>query len=192
MADAVYRCTGRGGAGNFYSQKDIEEVAKRKSEDLEAQKSQTLADDEPLTDPADGPAPLVATPTVSSNGGDGSVSVRTYARSGRGGAGNFIDVPSSSIATAPPPSSPKSQDQSHPQPQSPRRGGALSGRGGAGNWTTQSEHGESEPYDQEQERKRREALDAHILRDIRDSLPQPPKIHYMHGPGRGRKPDLSV
>ena len=36
----------------------------------------------------------------------------------------------------------------------------------------------------------REALDAHILQDIRDSLPQPPKIHYMHGEGRGRKPDL--
>ncbi|KAK6953028.1 hypothetical protein Daesc_005326 [Daldinia eschscholtzii] len=198
MADAVYRRTGRGGAGNFYSQKDIEEVAQRKSEDLEAQKSQTLADDEPLADPADGPAPLVAT-TVSSNGGGGNDNgngVRTYARSGRGGAGNFIDVPSSFVTTAPPSSStstPKSQDPSHPAPpQSPRRGGALSGRGGAGNWTAQSEHGEPEPYDQEQERKRREALDAHILQDIRDSLPQPPKIHYMHGPGRGRKPDLPV
>ncbi|KAI0844975.1 hypothetical protein F5Y00DRAFT_184925 [Daldinia vernicosa] len=181
MADTVYRRSGRGGAGNFYSQKDIEEATKRKSEDLEAQKSQPLADDEPLTDPADGPAQPVAGSTT--NG------AKAYARSGRGGAGNFVDVPSSPVATTAPTHASKPQDQSHPQspPTSPRRGGALSGRGGAGNWT--SEHGEGEPYDREQERKRREALDAHILEDIRDSLPQPPKIHYMHGPGRGRKPD---
>ncbi|KAI1659556.1 hypothetical protein F4813DRAFT_336747 [Daldinia decipiens] len=192
MADTVYRRSGRGGAGNFYSQKDIEEATGRKSEDLEAQKSLPLADDEPLTDPADGPAQHVAAPIVGST----TCGVRT----GRGGAGNFVDVPllssSSSIATTAPTTTASTahasnpQDQPHPQspPTSPRRGGALSGRGGAGNWT--SEHGESEPYDQEQERKRREALDAHILQDIRDSLPQPPKIHYMHGPGRGRKPDL--
>ncbi|KAI2783015.1 hypothetical protein F4815DRAFT_413677 [Daldinia loculata] len=190
MADTVYRRSGRGGAGNFYSQKDIEEATGRNSEDLEAQKSQPLADDdEPLTDPADGPAQPVAVPIVGST--------TSGVRIGRGGAGNFVDVPSSSIATTAPATKSTThasnpQDQSHPQspPTSPRRGGALSGRGGAGNWT--SEHGEFEPYDQEQERKRREALDAHILQDIRDSLPQPPKIHYMHGPGRGRKPDLPV
>ncbi|KAI0122262.1 hypothetical protein F4814DRAFT_408119 [Daldinia grandis] len=191
MADTVYRRSGRGGAGNFYSQQDIEEATKRKSEDLEAQKSQPLADDEPLTDPADGPAQPVAAPIV----GPTTSGARTYVRSGRGGVGNFVDVPSPSIATMAPTagstthtSNPQDQSDSQSPPTSPRRGGALSGRGGAGNWT--SEHGEGEPYDQEQERKRREALDAHILEDIRDSLPQPPKIHYMHGPGRGRKPDL--
>ncbi|KAI1469364.1 uncharacterized protein F4812DRAFT_422826 [Daldinia caldariorum] len=182
MSDAVYRRSGRGGAGNFYSQKDIDEAAKRKSQDLEAQTPQTRADDEPLADPADGPAQPAATPTVSS----ASNGARTYARAGRGGAGNFVDVPSSSevatVTVAAPSSTPTAQDQAHIQP--PRH----SGRGGAGNWT--SEHAGAEPYDQEQERKRREALDAHILQDIRDSLPQPPKIHYMHGPGRGRKPDL--
>ncbi|KAI1808607.1 hypothetical protein F4811DRAFT_499993 [Daldinia bambusicola] len=178
MSDAVYRRSGRGGAGNFYSQKDIEEVAKRKSQDLEAQKPQPFADDEPLTDPADGPAQPAATPAISST----SNGTRTYARAGRGGAGNFVDVPSSSVATVTPPSTSAAQDQAHIQ--QPRH----SGRGGAGNWT--SEHAGSEPHDQEEERKRREALDAHILEDIRDSLPQPPKIHYMHGPGRGRKPDL--
>ncbi|KAI8966361.1 hypothetical protein F5Y11DRAFT_190348 [Daldinia sp. FL1419] len=186
MADMPYRRSGRGGAGNFYSQKDIEEVvAKRKSEDPEAQKSQPLADDEPLTDPADGPAPLVPTTTTGST----ASGVKTYARSGRGGAGNFVDPSvATTISTA---QAAKPQNQSHLRspPASPRRGGASSGRGGAGNWT--SEHGD-EPYDREQERKRREALDAHILQDIRNSLPQPPKIHYMHGPGRGRKPDLPV
>ncbi|KAI1098984.1 hypothetical protein F4804DRAFT_100074 [Jackrogersella minutella] len=177
MAD-VYRRSGRGGAGNFYSQKEIEEARTGKAEDLEAQKSQHLPDDEPLPDPADVPAQ----PTTPS--ADGS---RTYARSGRGGAGNFIDVPLSSTNTAAPSSPPGHQQ---PPPSTARNG--HSGRGGAGNWTSpENEEGEGEgAYDPAQERRRREALDAHILEDIRESLPQPPKIHYMHGPGRGRKPDL--
>ncbi|KAI1458340.1 hypothetical protein F4805DRAFT_145993 [Annulohypoxylon moriforme] len=196
MAD-VYRRSGRGGAGNFYSQKDIEEVTKGKSEDLEAQKLQHLPDDEPLGDPADVPAQATP-PVTNSTSGDGT---RTYARSGRGGAGNFVDVPPSASSISPnptatidtstvsAPSSPNSSiNASHPQAyaQPPARSG-LSGRGGAGNWVSTDS---DTAYDPEQERKRREALDAHILQDIRESLPQPPKIHYMHGPGRGRKPDL--
>ncbi|KAI1213226.1 uncharacterized protein F4807DRAFT_410201 [Annulohypoxylon truncatum] len=193
MAD-VYRRSGRGGAGNFYSQKDIEEATKGKPEDLEAQKPQHLVDDEPLNDPADVPA-QAAPPIASTNTANGSGNgTRTYARSGRGGAGNFVDVPPSISATTDAsttsaPSSPGSST-STPNPQSstqpPARSG-LSGRGGAGNWVTTDPE---TAYDPEQERKRREALDAHILQDIRESLPQPPKIHYMHGPGRGRKPDL--
>ncbi|KAI2470438.1 hypothetical protein F4781DRAFT_421357 [Annulohypoxylon bovei var. microspora] len=200
----VYRRSGRGGAGNFYSQKDIEEVTKGKPEDLEAQKLGHLPDDEPLSDPADVPAqtapPIMSTSTsTDGGGGDGS---RTSARSGRGGVGNFVDVPPSTLSTAPAstttiptvpdPSSHPSSSTNAPKPlsqppQPPTRSG-HSGRGGAGNWVSTDE----EPaYDPEQERKRREALDAHILEDIRESLPQPPKIHYMHGPGRGRKPDLA-
>ncbi|KAI4865881.1 hypothetical protein F4820DRAFT_277723 [Hypoxylon rubiginosum] len=189
MAD-VYRRTGRGGAGNFYSQKDVEEATKAadSSKDLEAQKQhqQPPADEIP-TDPADPPSQHTTTTTSDSNNG-------AYARTGRGGAGNFVD-PVTAAASSPssPPASPSST--ATPAPATVARSG-LSGRGGAGNWTTVPGEGEDgggggAVYDPEQERKRREALDAHILQDIRDSLPQPPRIHYMHGPGRGRKPDLS-
>ncbi|KAI0098975.1 hypothetical protein F4776DRAFT_527093 [Hypoxylon sp. NC0597] len=182
MAD-VYRRSGRGGAGNFYSQKDIEEVTNKEagSKDLEAQKPQHFPDDEPLTDPAD--VPSQAAPQIASAASSG-----TYARSGRGGAGNFVDpasisegspLPTSSIITT--------ASKSHQSPPTAPRSG-LSGRGGAGNWTS-TEETKEEVYDPEQEHKRREALDANILKGIRESLPQPPKIHYMHGPGRGRKPE---
>ncbi|KAI0883646.1 uncharacterized protein GGS22DRAFT_167605 [Annulohypoxylon maeteangense] len=198
MAD-VYRCSGRGGAGNFYSQKDIDEVMKGKPEDLEAQKPQHIPDDEPLGDPADVPTQTTP-PFTNTTAGNGA---RAYIRSGRGGAGNFVDVPPSispatlnptialDMSTVPAPSSPTSffntpDPQTYAQTvQHPARSGP-SGRGGAGNWVSTDSDME---YDPEQERKRREALDAHILQDIRESLPQPPKIHYMHGPGRGRKPD---
>ncbi|KAI6091858.1 hypothetical protein F4821DRAFT_254613 [Hypoxylon rubiginosum] len=194
MAD-VYRRTGRGGAGNFYSQKDIAEATKAadSSKDLEAQKQQQQQPapaDEIPTDPADAPAQ------------NATLAPGAYARTGRGGAGNFVDPisvaaaqTSSSASTTSPPTSPTSSTT--PAPAVVARNG-LSGRGGAGNWTTvpgegegQGESEEGGVYDPEQERKRREALDAHILKDIRDSLPQPPKIHYMHGPGRGRKPEPS-
>lgn len=203
MAD-VYRRSGRGGAGNFYSQKDVEEATRGKHEDLEAQRPQPLADDEPLNNPAD-VSSQIAAPMISTNADNGSGNgTRVYSRSGRGGAGNFVDVPFSTSTdltpnpttptpTVAPSSSPSSspntsKTQSYTLPiQLPARSG-LSGRGGAGNWVSTDPE---TAYDPEQERKRREALDAHILQDIRESLPQPPKIHYMHGPGRGRKPDLA-
>ncbi|KAI1413697.1 hypothetical protein F5Y13DRAFT_160883 [Hypoxylon sp. FL1857] len=185
MAD-VYRRSGRGGAGNFYSQKDIEEVTKKAAaepKDLEAQNPHHLPDDEPPTDPADVP-PQTASQIAS------ATSSGAYARSGRGGAGNFVDPASILEGPTLPPSSTTTTAASRPQqppPAAPRSG--LSGRGGAGNWTSTEGEGKGEVYDPEQEHKRRAALDADILKGIRESLPQPPKIHYMHGPGRGRKPE---
>ncbi|OTA91551.1 hypothetical protein M434DRAFT_397077 [Hypoxylon sp. CO27-5] len=184
MAD-VYRRSGRGGAGNFYSQKDIEEVTKKaaESKDPEAQNPQHFPDDEPPTDPADVPSQTASQFVSAASSG-------TYARSGRGGAGNFVDPAGISEGSALPTSSSTTTtavSRPHqPPPTNPRSG--LSGRGGAGNWTS-TEETKEEVYDPEQEHKRREALDANILKDIRESLPQPPKIHYMHGPGRGRKPE---
>ncbi|KAI1089649.1 hypothetical protein F5B19DRAFT_360603 [Rostrohypoxylon terebratum] len=199
MAD-VYRRSGRGGAGNFYSQEDIEEATKGKREDIEVQKPQPLADDKSSNDPADVSA-RIAAPMANTNADNGSGNgAKLYSRSGRGGAGNFVDVPSStsidltpgstaSKPAAPPSSPPSTSDtQSYTLPTQPPARGALSGRGGAGNWVSTNPE---TAYDPEQERKRREALDAHILQDIRESLPQPPKIHYMHRPGRERRPDLA-
>lgn len=173
-------------------------------QDLEAQKPLPQRPDDDITDPAH--IPPQAPSTVGGGGSGGSAPA--YTRSGRGGAGNFVDVvpsststPTSPTSSQPPPTPPPKPQ--YPQQQHPPPRSGLSGRGGAGNWTSAPEgeeesrqqqggggdYEEGEEYDPEQERKRREALDAHILQDIRESLPQPPKIHYMHGPGRGRKPE---
>ncbi|KAL7627057.1 hypothetical protein AAE478_003833 [Parahypoxylon ruwenzoriense] len=197
MGDQVYARSGRGGAGNFYTRQEIAAATKKaaKHEDLEAQHGQPLPsdnDDNLTTDPADAPLQRsTTTASTASSTGD----TKTYARSGRGGAGNFF-VDSSMLPSPPSPSSPKPSPPRPPRTQI--RSAGLTGRGGAGNWTATAqqqgedggEGGEEEEYDPEQERRRRAALDAHILEDIRDSLPQPPRIHYMHGPGRGRKPDM--
>ncbi|KAI1074343.1 hypothetical protein F5B20DRAFT_441084 [Whalleya microplaca] len=174
MAD-VYRRSGRGGAGNFYSQKEIDEATRPKSKDLEAQHPQPT--DTPPTDPSDPPQspstlpPQTQPPSTTSTG--------------RGGAGNFVDPAQARAAPSDTSALPHSAPHSLPSTTTtttPRA--AMSGRGGSGNWAT----GDTQVYDAEQERKRREALDAGILRDIRASLPRPPpKIHYMHGPGRGRE-----
>ncbi|KAI2630803.1 hypothetical protein GGR54DRAFT_171130 [Hypoxylon sp. NC1633] len=219
MADA-YRRSGRGGAGNFHSQKDLVDEASKPepkvrspcqsrvvprnvtpASDLEAQKSQAQAQAQAQTPSADDAAdvptqtgPQVASTGESSGSNSGNSSSpsarpQAYTRSGRGGAGNMVDP--AAIPQDPNPNPTATPSDATTQPQPARSG--HSGRGGAGNWAAGGEAQTQEEgvYDAEQERKRREALDAHILQDIRDSLPQPPKIHYMHGPGRGRKPDLS-
>ncbi|KAI0143538.1 hypothetical protein GGR57DRAFT_348757 [Xylariaceae sp. FL1272] len=163
MSDAMYR-TGRGGAGNFYSQKDVVDAAtKETTEDIEAQKPISQSRDDTGTTPSS------STPT----------SATGYARSGRGGAGNFTStstLPTTSPATS---SALKAAPAARP---------THTGRGGAGNWAS----GESEEVQRakaEQEAKRKAALDAGIVQEIRDSLPPPPRIHHLHAPGRGRRPD---
>ncbi|KAK5664052.1 hypothetical protein OQA88_266 [Cercophora sp. LCS_1] len=113
MSDEVYRRVGRGGAGNWYSKKDVEAAEKAQAEaDLEAQKAAVA----PVVDAA---------------------SASAYARSGRGGAGNFkdkaeavasiqaereeIEKAKATVAAAV-----KSSVPTHV------------GRGGAGNWTTET------------------------------------------------------
>ncbi|KAI1742213.1 hypothetical protein F4680DRAFT_446280 [Xylaria scruposa] len=165
MSDAYLR-TGRGGAGNFYSQKDVEEaVTKDRAEDIEAQKPQTthLPIDDNSTTPASTPS--------------------TYARSGRGGAGNFISstLPSTNTTSFPPAST--------GTPKSPSSASKYSGRGGAGNWSAAESEG-AKRAKEEQEQRRKEALDAGIAQEIRASLPQQPaRTYHLHAPGRGRKPE---
>ncbi|KAI0542263.1 hypothetical protein GGR58DRAFT_453299 [Xylaria digitata] len=174
MTDAYLR-TGRGGAGNFYSQKDVEDAAtKDKTEDVEAQKPIASLD-------ANGTAPSAPSPT----------SAGVYARSGRGGAGNFVSSsnlpstspPSSSPHTSTSPSAPKSASSAQPSGSS-----KYSGRGGAGNWADGESEGARRAKD-EQDRRRKEALDAGIAQEIRASLAQPPRTYHLHEPGRGRRPE---
>ncbi|KAI0429701.1 hypothetical protein F5Y09DRAFT_254722 [Xylaria sp. FL1042] len=183
MGDAYLR-TGRGGAGNFYSQKDVEDAAtKDRTEDIEAQNPPAKLDNNSTT-------PSTLPPT--SAGGN------VYARSGRGGAGNFV-MPPSNLPTTSPPSKPTTQQSSTPNSGGTSGGtsGSLprySGRGGAGNWGDNS-NSESEGARQakdEQEQRRKEALDAGIAREIRASLPQPPRTYHLHEPGRGRRPEDDV
>ncbi|MCJ1236499.1 hypothetical protein MMC14_004480 [Varicellaria rhodocarpa] len=66
MASDTYRKIGRGGAGNFYHQENIDKVTKKDTQDIEAQSTafhpEALTTDRPLSD---------------------------YAYAGRGGAGNW-------------------------------------------------------------------------------------------------------
>lgn len=58
----------------------------------------------------------------------------------------------------------------------------YSGRGGAGNYS-HFDANAPRVVDEEQERKRKEALDSGILKDIQESLPKPSKAYYLHEGG---------
>ncbi|KUI65387.1 hypothetical protein VM1G_00746 [Cytospora mali] len=159
MSD-VFQRTGRGGAGNYYSQKDVEEAQKaQRANDLEAQKedSSTAAEEAPLP-PASAPASHAP----------------QYVRVGRGGAGNYSEP--ATVAA--------SQDVQDVVDQTtaavratgagkPRTG--LSGRGGAGNWTSDAERRDETDDKSEQER-----IADKIRHDIDASLPPPPKTYHQH------------
>ncbi|KAI1170738.1 hypothetical protein F4777DRAFT_101839 [Nemania sp. FL0916] len=210
MSEAYLR-TGRGGAGNFYTQKDVEEaVTKSHSEDPEAQKVPSSAAQLPVDSTST--APSVSAQQASAGG---------YARSGRGGAGNFVPASSSSSSTATtsippswasstniPPSTSTTISAPHPAsgssptafpPTSTARNvgtgtgsSKYSGRGGAGNWAGEESEG-TRRAKEEQERRRREALDAGIAREIQASMPQQPaRTYHLHQPGRGRRPEDDV
>ncbi|KAI1490619.1 hypothetical protein F5X96DRAFT_635117 [Biscogniauxia mediterranea] len=189
----VYRRTGRGGAGNFYSQKDVDEVNKTENEDLEAQKQSSTSPSDPQPQPRPHPHPLRSSPILYTQRPD----IPARSSSGRGGAGNFTTSPSTSTPTPMNPTITTTTASSSPTTAMMATGGTLSGRGGAGNWASSSQ----QPYDVEQERRRQEALRGEegegglgLAREVRESLlPRlPPKIHYLHGPGRGRKPDVTA
>ncbi|KAI1437701.1 hypothetical protein GGR50DRAFT_21109 [Xylaria sp. CBS 124048] len=179
MSDAYIR-TGRGGAGNFHAPKDIDDVATKEDTTIvEAQNSTA-----PSQPPPAGP------------GG--------YVRSGRGGAGNFVMAPSDTLppATSSSSSSPSSPSNPTQDPNSVAVSVSVSvsaparpaptepkhmGRGGAGNWIDAET---TRRATEEQEQRRKEALDAGFAQEIRASLPQqPPRTYHLHAPGRGRRPE---
>ncbi|KAI0128853.1 hypothetical protein BJ170DRAFT_682641 [Xylariales sp. AK1849] len=188
MADA-YRKVGRGGAGNFYSQKDIDEAAKPSgSTDLEAQKP--AAADEPPSDPAEPPAEGPPSTSTSTSTTGAASSTPVYSRTGRGGAGNFVDPLTASSAniqshSKPHPATVHSVGNQSFAPGSTERGprAGLSGRGGAGNWTGDESQ---KVFDEEQERKRKAALDAKVFDDVKAGLQEPGRAHTRVHPHRGR------
>ena len=92
------------------------------------------------------------------------------------------------MSSPPPPLTPPATSASASKPVS-STGPRYSGRGGAGNY----DGGESEATQhakEEQEARRKEALDAGLAQEIRASLPQQPKrTYHLHEPGRGRRPE---
>ncbi|KAF3022540.1 hypothetical protein E8E14_012499 [Neopestalotiopsis sp. 37M] len=212
----VYRKVGRGGAGNFYSQKDVEEhLAQTANDDVEAQKPAPA--DELPSDPAveqqqhQQPPTSNSSATTSDNAQQQQQTVYGV-RTGRGGAGNFIDPETAAAAEAEvgggrtepsirqhaqprPPTVHSTGNQSFVQRQqqetnAPPPPPRLSGRGGAGNWGSGPSEAERRIVDEEQERKRREALDKHIFDDVRAGLKEPGRAHTRvqpHGRGAGMK-----
>jgi hypothetical protein len=199
----AYRKVGRGGAGNFYSQKDIDEATKpsNSASDLEAQRPGPPMGDETPSDPADEPAPgppSTSTPAASSSstgaGAGAGSSAPAYTRSGRGGAGNFVDPQTAAAAAAsvfsnlsgvhPKPATVQSTGNQSFTAQAPSR---YTGRGGAGNWGTGDEA--QRVVNEEQERKRKEALDAKVFDDVMAGLQEPGRAHtrvHPHGVGSSR------
>ncbi|KAI0876083.1 hypothetical protein GGS24DRAFT_514607 [Hypoxylon argillaceum] len=172
MGDAYLR-TGRGGAGNLYSQKDIEDAAaKDRTEDPEAQKRPQQ----------DSNTTASSTTTTTTTG--------ALSRSGRGGAGNFAAAAPAPVSPPLTPTMPSLTGMVSPyaSSSSSATGTKYSGRGGAGNWGDSSEGAQRARAEQDQRRK--EALDAGIAREIRASLPQPPRTYHLHEPGRGRRPEV--
>ncbi|ROV89530.1 hypothetical protein VSDG_08550 [Cytospora chrysosperma] len=168
MSD-VFQRTGRGGAGNYYSQKDIEEAEKAQranvSHDPEAQK--TTNSPPPPAAPAAAEAPT---------------SAPQYVRIGRGGAGNWTDSPTTA----------ETQHRQHAADHTtaavsaaaagrPRAG--LTGRGGAGNWTGGGDNNNNNNNNAEgleEEKAEQQRIAARIRQDIDASLPAPPKTYHQH------------
>ncbi|CAN8097247.1 unnamed protein product [Discula destructiva] len=147
---------GRGGAGNFVQQKDIEEAAReQQAKDLEAQKPSTPP-------PAPAPAPQVP----------------QYIRSGRGGAGNFAEPPTLAEMQAREDVVDRTDAAvSASQAGKPRTG--LSGRGGAGNWTDNS--GTAQDDETNGVHAMQSQIENKVVHDIDESLPPPPRTYHQHG-----------
>jgi hypothetical protein len=175
MASEPYRKVGRGGAGNFYSKKDVEDASKTETSDLEAQKIPSTID-------------LASTPSSSQP-------PPQYLHTGRGGAGNF-NIPSSNppfLPTTDDPSLPVSST-SPPQNHSailttkekakenPHSNNGLSGyrgRGGVGNWND-ADAGEKARAREEEEGIKM-SVDERVRRDVEAMLRRPERAYGAPG-----------
>jgi len=109
MSFEIASKVGRGGAGNFYSKKEIEDIAKQQAEDVEAQKTPSTNDYTTTTAPPP-----------------------DFAHIGRGGAGNYYQP--AELAKDMNPEGPKVSTEK----KTIKRKG-YGGRGGAGNFQDDAE-----------------------------------------------------
>ncbi|KAK3944643.1 hypothetical protein QBC46DRAFT_373918 [Diplogelasinospora grovesii] len=162
MSSDVFRRVGRGGAGNWYSKKDVEEAdKKRTTSDVEAQNPAT---------------PVVAPSEPSQQ----QPSVPVYARAGRGGAGNFHDP--ANIPALGPQEMEKEVAAVAAAKQHKPSGTGLSGRGGMGNWMGGNDGSAAEDTrrKEEDEQKMQEEVEMKVLKEVDTGLAMPPRTYHRH------------
>ncbi|KAH8880734.1 hypothetical protein GQ53DRAFT_788507 [Thozetella sp. PMI_491] len=158
MSTDVFRKVGRGGAGNFYSQKDVEEVQNANTEDLEAQKPSDL--------------PLDAAPPPSSD------QAGTYARAGRGGAGNFYDRATAADSTEQEKEVAEKAKAAIATNLAAKGRVGATGRGGMGNfWADSAVH---DAQVRQEEQKKAQEIAAKTLQDVEAGLAPPPRAYQQH------------
>ncbi|KAF2817617.1 uncharacterized protein BDZ99DRAFT_565335 [Mytilinidion resinicola] len=168
---------GRGGAGNIVTDEQVQETTRRVAEDLEANHP-------------------TSQPTTTTTTAPPSYTTQDYAHMGRGGAGNWF-VP----ADEPTPD-PKETADPTPAPQASAKPAvskpwtppntelpiARGGRGGAGNFTWESE--EDKQRKREAEARRREGLERRVVADVERGLKMPERA--VLGGGGGRAGELEA
>ncbi|KAK0722934.1 hypothetical protein B0T26DRAFT_641380 [Lasiosphaeria miniovina] len=156
MSSEVFRRVGRGGAGNWYSQKEVNDAEKTLRADIEAQKKAAA-------DAAGQPDSASAT---------AQQSVPVYVRGGRGGAGNVAPAAAEALQERDEAEKTRAVVAATPKPRT-----GLSGRGGMGNWRdSTAPQQQSQPQDQ----KKVEDLELQVLQDVEAGLPPPPRTYHQH------------
>ncbi|VBB86922.1 Putative protein of unknown function [Podospora comata] len=164
MSDDVFRRTGRGGAGNYYSKKDIEDVQKASeaSADLEAQADLTKT----ATTIQQQPAPV------------------PYSRGGRGGAGNFYDAADTAASAKQQSEDAERTKKAVAASIAARQKTGGTGRGGAGNYGAAAIPGADLPTPEDEQRKKlaEEEMEMKVLKEVEDQLDKPPGAYHRPGP----------
>jgi hypothetical protein len=175
MSDEIAQKVGRGGAGNYYTKAEVENAS-------HAVWLMCSALMRPFANMLlQSPPSQKSTQRV-----DTQLEFPTYARTGRGGAGNYIapaqELPTSSDAQSDLQSAREVLDASREKlkdkvtvdKSKAYRG--HSGRGGAGNWKPGSEEAERKRAE-DKEMKVRNRIDASIRLDVEKELKPPPKVY---------------
>lgn len=192
---------GRGGAGNFLSQKDVDEAERARQVNVSLSIGLLVSSlhlfrvgkmftsmrlmpflhkggDDSLMRPVSQQDPESQKGLSPPPASTAVTQTPQYFRSGRGGAGNFAEPPTASDL----------QDRqdvvgrtktavSASQAGKPRTG--LVGRGGAGNWTDDGD-GATGADEDEQEKARQQQIADQIAQDIDATLLAPPKTYHQH------------
>jgi len=185
--------SGRGGAGNFWANKEAQQAAaKAKAEVSTVSVACPLLsapyrrDSNELTSPPrkqdpEAQKPQTARPTTAST----AVADQTptngvpFTRAGRGGAGNFHD--SADVQAA------RERDEAADRERARARAAAapaagpattsrakMGGRGGMGNWV---DNAAERALEEQEEQRRRDELEAKVLLDVESGLAPPPKAY---------------
>lgn len=102
-------------------------------------------------------------------------------RSGRGGAGNFADPPTSADSQAREDVVDRTEAAVNASLAGKPRTTGLSGRGGAGNWTDNDAAQAGGDGDGDVDvQSRQSQIEDKIVHDIEASLPPPPKTYHQH------------